>query len=128
MTVITNPRVALAEAVADLVDNAPVLVDDQIDLDPVADAMLIAQIELGNRLKREQAQIERERKTLAEQIKNGIRAKGHAVVAVNGEQIAHLQTGVQQTVFDKALMQRLAPVAFDKATTVTHDGERLLFK
>ena len=126
MTVTTDPRVALAEAIATLADSETLVVEEY-NLDPIADAVLIAQIEEGNRLKREEGRIKRQREKINAAVKDGLKATGHTILVAGGEPVAELLQNVPTTVVDHELLKRLAPVAYEKATTVKH-GERLLYK
>lgn len=126
MTVTTDPRVALAEAIAEIVD-ASFLIAEEYVLDPTADAVLIAQIEEGNRLKREEGRLKRQREKINAAVKAGLKATGHTILVADGEPVAELLVDVPTTSIDHELLKRLAPVAYAKATEVKH-GERLLYK
>lgn len=126
MTVTTDPRVALAEAIAKVADE-PTLVAEEYALHPIFDAMLIAQIEEGNRLKREEGRLKRQREKINAAVKAGLKATGHTILVADGEPVAELLVDVPTTSIDHELLKRLAPVAYAKATEVKH-GERLLYK
>lgn len=124
----TDARTDLANKIAEVADAETTLVVDEYALDPIEDAVLIAQIAEGNRLKREAGRIKRERAKINAKVRAGIEAKGHTILTVSGEPVTELLTGVQRTTWDYDLLERLAPVAVAKSRTVTHDGETLLFK
>lgn len=126
MTVITDPRTALAQAIAAVAD-AETLVKEEYDLHPIEDAKLIALIEEGIRLKREEGRLKRERAKINEQVKAGLKATGRTILTVADEPVVELLTDVPSSTLDHELLKRLAPVAYEKALTVKY-GERLLYK
>ncbi len=129
MSVTTDSRTALAEAVAAVAESESetALVEGEIALDPIEDARLIALIEEGIRLKREEGRVKRQREKINAQVKAAVHEKGHTILTVADEPVVELLTGVPSSKVDHDLLQRLAPVAYAKALTVT-EGERLTYK
>lgn len=127
MTTKTDARTELADKIAELADT-PELVVDEFALDPIADALLIAQITEGNLLKKEAGRIKRKRDKINAAVREGLKSKGHTILTVNDEPVVELTINVKKTTTDWEMLARLAPVAFAKSTTTTFDGETLNYK
>ena len=128
MTITQDARKALAESIADVAENEIVLVTEEYALDPIEDAELIALIAEGNRLKREEGRVKRQREKINAKVKEGLKAKHHTILTVSDEPVVELLTGAKKTEWDYDRLERLAPVAVAKCRTVTYEGETLLYK
>jgi len=127
----TDARTALAEAIAQVAEAETVIADlsdEDLDLDPIEDAVLIAKIRQAQAWTKEAGALKRKREKAAREIKAAIHEKGHKVLCIDGLPAAALTTGVQKTDWDYDLLERLAPVAVAKSRTITHTGEQLNFK